>query len=318
MKFFKLLFSSALLFLIISCDKDDAQDNSLLWEYGRNDYNEIMDDTLRNFLIHVPTSYTGDEAVPMVFMLHGSSGSGTKFYNISGWVEKSNQEGFIVVFPTGLEYPIVEKNNKLSTKWSSDGLVKDIPEGYPIKDDVPFIRELVDKCKSTFNIDEKKLYITGFSNGGGFVRSRALFELNDVFAACNFSGGYGLPEPSEINGRIMPSFAIVGSRDDRIIDNTEVKEEIPLKMSEFYDHEVYGLWLKNVLNTLELKHDYIEEPNPPAFNRVTFNQPVGNNTNEYVFMIVNDMGHNYANGTNNANKVVAANHLWEWFIQFSL
>jgi poly(3-hydroxybutyrate) depolymerase len=303
---------------MISCNKDDSTEDRLLWEYGRNDYNEIMDDTLRNFLIHVPDSYAGDTAVPLVFMLHGSSGSGTKFYNISGWVEKSNEEGFIVVFPTGLEYPIVEKDNKLSTKWSSDGLVVDIPEGYPIKDDVPFIRELVEKCKSTFNIDKKKAYITGFSNGGGFVRSRALFELNDVFAACNFSGGYGLPETATINGRIMPAFAIIGSKDDRIISNSGVLEEIPLQMKNFYDHDLYGLWLKNVLNTLELEHDYTEEPNPPAYNLVTFNKSVSQSDNEYKLMIINDMGHNYANGTNNPNNVKAADHLWSWFSQYSL
>jgi len=301
----------------IGCSKENS--NALEYQIGKNEFNIEVDDTLRNFLIHVPTNYTGDEAVPVVFMLHGSSGSGTKFYNISSWVQKSEEVGCIVVFPTGLEYPIVEKNNKMSTKWSSDGLVNDIPEGYPIKDDVPFINGLIDLCDATFNIDKNRLYITGFSNGGAFVRTRVIQEMNDVFAAANCSGGYGLPEVDVVSGRLLPIFAIIGSRDKNIIGNTETPEEIPLKAEEILDHELYGLYLKNMLTTLELDaNNYTETSNPPKYNLITFTPKDENEENFYQLMIVNDMGHNYPNGSNNPQGVVAANHLWEWFMNYSL
>ena len=48
----------------------------------------MVDGVQREVVLHVPDSVDGSSDVPVVFMLHGTSGSGHKFYNISGWVEK--------------------------------------------------------------------------------------------------------------------------------------------------------------------------------------------------------------------------------------
>ena len=133
--------------IVCSCNKEESNNTQgLEWNVGKNEYNMVLGDTLRNFLIHVPAKYTGQEEVPLLLMLHGSSGSGEKFYNISGWVEKADEEGFIAVFPTGLAYPI-EGTNRTSTKWSSGGLEDDIPSNFPIHADIPFMSELIDLCK---------------------------------------------------------------------------------------------------------------------------------------------------------------------------
>ena len=179
--------------LFIACDKEDenmeppVSSDALEWQTGKNEYNMEIDGAVRNFLIHVPASYTGDTKVPIVFMLHGTSGDGQKFYNISRWVEKSEEENFIAVFPTALKYDLLDGNR--FTKWSSDGLQFQVAEGTEIKDDIPFIEELVNLCKTTFNIDERRLYISGFSNGSGFVKSEVVIRMGHVFAAASAVGG---------------------------------------------------------------------------------------------------------------------------------
>ena len=203
-------------------------------------------------------------------MLHGSSGHGSKFYNISKWVELSETENFIPVFPTALEVPLIENNGKFSTKWASPSLSQLVVDGYEVRDDEPFFRGMVDKMKNSFNIDASRIYICGFSNGGGFIRQLVLTEMNDIFAAAAVSGGFGLPEKYEVNDNIhLPLFAIVGSRDDRIIENTGEKVEIPLNGEEIMAHELFGTYVRGMLGTLALDEIYTEEPNPPSHNLLT-------------------------------------------------
>lgn len=304
-----------------SCGKDGEEnplDDILEWEYGRNEYNMELGDTLRNFVLHIPDSYSDDQAVPLVMMLHGSSGSGTKFYNISGWVEKANEENFIAVFPTGLEYPIVENNGRKSTKWSSDGLVNDIPEGYPIYDDIPFIKELVELLQTEFNIDDKRRYICGFSNGGGFVKSRAIDELNDLFAAAATGGGLGIAQPQVITGRLMSLYNISGTRDPKIVIHSGEMEEVPIAGEELMAHEVYSQQVINTLQTLKLSDNYTELPSPPQYNILHFDNDESGQGNEFMLMLINDMGHNFPNGSNNPQGVIGVDHIWPWFLQYQL
>ena len=65
----------------------------------------------RQFVVHVGDSVGRHEAVPVVFMVHGSSQNGPQFYNISGWREQADTNGFIAVFPSALTYCYHEDGN---------------------------------------------------------------------------------------------------------------------------------------------------------------------------------------------------------------
>src|SRR5262245_9915951 len=56
----------------------------------------------RTFLVHVPPSYTGRFPVPLVLDLHGLTGTSGQQANLSGFREKSDEVGFIVVWPQGV------------------------------------------------------------------------------------------------------------------------------------------------------------------------------------------------------------------------
>src|SRR5262245_66107720 len=56
----------------------------------------------RPFRVHVPPSYTGKRAVPLVLDLHAPGETlGLQQY-LSGFAQKSDEAGFIVVWPQGL------------------------------------------------------------------------------------------------------------------------------------------------------------------------------------------------------------------------
>ncbi len=313
-----ILFIISLCVISSSCSKETQQEKQPLeWQYGKNVYNQTMDDTLRNFIIHVPTGYVEGQPVPVVFMLHGSSGSGNKFYNISGWVQKGEQENIITVFPTALQYPIVEKNNRLSTKWSSKGLIPQIPQGYPIKDDVPFFEEMIDLIKATFSIDASRIYVSGFSNGGAFVKSRLMEEMDDTFAAMS-GGGFGIREtiiPSTM--RYTPFLSILGSKEEQVLEDLGL-QSIPSSMTDILAIPVFNDNLNSLLDALNLGNAYKEISHGDKYKEFTWDDDLSGQGNEYKFILVNKLEHKYPNGKNNPQNVVAVDILWPWFSKFSL
>jgi len=306
--------------LFTSCNKEEVPDMPpLQWQVGKNVFEMEIDGEDRNFLIHVPESYDGSEAVPLVFMLHGSSGNGEKFYNISGWVQMSEREGFIAVFPTALEYPIAENNGRLSTKWSAEGLEVDVVPGTEIKDDIPFFREMIQLCKESFAMDASRIYVSGFSNGGGFVKSRLLPQMSDEFAAFSTCGNIGIPIFIPMQGARIPPFHILsGTRDDRTIAAFGLMEELPLQAEELFAIPTAWAWTQNLLDMLSLDSSYSEMPMPPQYNQISFSNTLDNGSQELVYIVVNGLQHRYPNGSNNPQNIRAAELIWPWFMQYRL
>ncbi|MBK7697090.1 MAG: hypothetical protein IPI30_23145 [Saprospiraceae bacterium] len=84
----------------------------------RFDVQFVVDGRMRESIIVQPSTPPPAGGYPVVFMLHGTSGDGLKFYNISGWKELGEDENFITVFPSSLSWCFVE-----------DGVEKTIPDG---------------------------------------------------------------------------------------------------------------------------------------------------------------------------------------------
>ena len=102
----------------------------------------------RQYILHVPASYTGGKAVPLLFNLHGygSSASAQAFY--SGLPQKADEAGFILVSPQG---------TGAAAHWNFTLLE-------PV-DDVGFMRDVLDALEAQLCIDPARVYSTGISNG---------------------------------------------------------------------------------------------------------------------------------------------------------
>jgi polyhydroxybutyrate depolymerase len=121
----------------------------------------------RNYIVHVPAGYTGQAPVPLVTDWHGILFNNGIEQSFSGWQQKADKEGFIVVFPDGVD-----------TAWNvgwcctSDKTV----------DDVAFARALVAKLEQQACIDPKRVYAVGYSMGGGMSMKLAC-DASDLIAA---------------------------------------------------------------------------------------------------------------------------------------
>jgi polyhydroxybutyrate depolymerase len=121
----------------------------------------------RTFILHVPTSYTGKTAVPLVIDWHSLQGTGAGQEGISGYKALSDKEGFMIAWPNGIDgaWNIGPCCTKSSTV-----------------DDLGFARAIVEDLKKRACIDPKRVYADGYSMGGGMSHYLAC-NAADVFAA---------------------------------------------------------------------------------------------------------------------------------------
>ncbi len=123
--------------------------------------------TMRSYVLHVPASYTGDTAVPLVLDFHGLGGSGSQQQGSSGFQAVSDREGFLVAFPDGID-----------NAWNIGPCCTNSRD----VDDLGFAKAMVESIAADGCVDLERVYSTGFSMGGGMSHFLAC-NAADVFAA---------------------------------------------------------------------------------------------------------------------------------------
>jgi polyhydroxybutyrate depolymerase len=56
----------------------------------------------RTYLVHVPASYDGKKALPLVLALHGGGASGRSMIGLAKLNELADRHGFLVAYPDGV------------------------------------------------------------------------------------------------------------------------------------------------------------------------------------------------------------------------
>ena len=133
-----------------------------MMETGNHSLSIKVDNMERHYIVHVPKGYDAQKFVPVVMMFHGGGGTGTAAMNETRWAEKSDQSGFLAVFPEASR-PDMSKpaNFRMNPQTWNDGSGR-FQSGV---DDVKFVSSMIDDLGTRFIIDHKRIYSTGFSNG---------------------------------------------------------------------------------------------------------------------------------------------------------
>lgn len=133
-----------------------------------------VDGRNRSYRVHIPRAYDRLRPTPVVLVLHGAAMNGQLMERFCRMNDKAEEAGFIAVYPDGTGAVGV-----LLT-WNSGGLKGGSAEGKP--DDVKYIARLLDDLAGVVNIDARRVYATGMSNGG-MMCYRLAAELSDRIAA---------------------------------------------------------------------------------------------------------------------------------------
>lgn len=112
----------------------------------------LHDNLVREYSMYVPAVYDGTTPVPLLLNLHGYGSNNLQQQFYGDFRSIADTANFIIVHPNGTEY-------NGSRFWNVGFFPSTV-------DDLGFLLALVDSLSQSYNIDPKRIYSTGMSNGG--------------------------------------------------------------------------------------------------------------------------------------------------------
>ncbi|MEL6635111.1 MAG: PHB depolymerase family esterase [Bacteroidota bacterium] len=277
----------------------------------------------RKFRLYVPSTYNNEAYYPLVYMFHGRNQNGLRMEERTTWKALAEANGFIVVFPKALRYPI---NGQLMSHWNTPALAGQVPPGTALFDDVHFFREMNKAIGQTLRINCSRIYTCGFSNGAHFNKKRLRIEASDIIAATSGAGNIGdaairLP----LTGIQRPHFEVCGTRDNLTIDLCTQQgnplTELPLGPGAINNTPCVRDRMNQLRQGMELEMMNTittgTHPNGRRFTDITFNTSTVGQHTEYKFRMIEDLTHKVPSSNNNFNPDYIA-FFWLWLSQWEL
>lgn len=128
----------------------------------------------RDYIVYTPPGYQLEEQLPMVVVLHGCRQNHHDIRAISGFDAIADRERFIVVYPYVTSY-LGMRNLNCWAWWqrfhirAGSGEVEDL-------------RRIIVQVQNEFNVDSRRIHITGLSSGAGMTVA-ALVAHGKLFAS---------------------------------------------------------------------------------------------------------------------------------------
>jgi len=167
---------------------------------GVTDFSLEAGGGIHDVRIYVPAQLSSDPS-PVVLNWHGLGSNGVEQAVFSGYETLAEDEGFIVVHPTGLAIAEGGPNSWEVAAFETDD-----------RDDLAFADALIDTVVDEWCGDPDRIYSTGMSNGG-FFTSELVCNRGDRIAAAVSVAGITHWEGCDPQ-RAVPYIAFHGTDDD--------------------------------------------------------------------------------------------------------
>lgn len=142
----------------------------------------------REAFVYVPDCLT--ENRPLVISAHGMGDNVDNHKSLSQWEQIADTANFVVVYPQGE-----------GSQWDISGMK-----------DINFMLDIIKKMSDEYEIDESRIYMTGFSMGG-MLTYHIINNVADKFAAFGPISGYNLWGANFNSSRPVPICHIHGKED---------------------------------------------------------------------------------------------------------
>lgn len=299
-------FSFILLFTALalsSCKKDDTPPADKVFHFNEK---ITVDGLQRTYTLNLPPNYYDSSAFSLIIALHGGTGSAERFETSTQLTDKSNEAGFIVVYPDG---------TGILKTWNAGGCC-----GAAVSnnvDDVHFISELIDHLAAKYKINPKKVYATGHSNGGMLCYRLACELSNKIAAIAPVSSTMVVNQPCNPS-RQVPILHM----------HSKLDENVPYTGG--YGNGISGVYcppLDSVFNVWS-QVNHCLNPSQVTFSndKYTLTEWLNCSSNAVIhYYLTNDGGHAWPGGlpgreqADTPSTAIDANDLlWDFFQQYQL
>jgi polyhydroxybutyrate depolymerase len=181
----------------------------------------------RTYLAYLPTSISPTTPIPFVYVFHGFTESGEDMYNITGYAQLAESEGFAVVFPDGEGGP-----DSILPPWNIENPGQTVCGAGQFEvatgDDFGFMDAMRSDIESNQCIDSSHVFSAGFSMGGYFTHHVGCYR-SDIRAVAPHSGGT-LADLSVCTTGNVPVIIFHGTLDLVIAEACDDPTAVPLPM----------------------------------------------------------------------------------------
>ena len=164
--------------ILSSCKKNDVNKKSESCYVNSNAQIIVHDGIDREYILYIPDSYNGMNPVPLMLNFHGFGGNASDFMEYADMRSIAESDTFILVYPQG-------SCSDGSSHWNPCPIGGD---NKSTADDVGFIESMIDEISSQYNVDMKRIYAAGYSNGGMMAYGLAHYKSERIAAVASISG----------------------------------------------------------------------------------------------------------------------------------
>lgn len=207
--FFRVTHKSPLLIAVAAlaaCSLDSPIENTEVGPpEGEGDFGSFVwsGGLQRTYEILIPPTFDEGGTLPLLIAYHGRASTGRAFENITRLENIAVRERFVVVYPNGVG---------TEQSWA-------VGSGLTLADqlfvnDVLFTNTLIDHISEALPIDQNRVYVAGFSQGGMMTQTLACF-LGNRIAAVLTVGATPYPRFTQqcFPDRVLPMMLIIGTED---------------------------------------------------------------------------------------------------------
>lgn len=129
----------------------------------------------RSYLLHIPIGYDAAKSYPLMISYHGDGGTGEGQRQKTGFDEIADNSGFLVAYPDS------NPGYRDGRQW----------ELFGESNDVDFTGALIREISSLYSVDTTRVYVNGFSMGGGMAQAAACSLSTRIAGMANVANNLG-------------------------------------------------------------------------------------------------------------------------------
>lgn len=192
-------------FISVTCNTCSQECPELCTQQLIEDKSILVDGIQRSYDVFLPSGHDISESLPVIINLHGTTGNKSLERYLTEFEPIAEENKIVMVYPQGSVLSTC--NIGQQNRWNANL--------FNAPNDINFISNLIDKIIKDYNVDSKRIYVVGRSNGGFMAYALACQLSEKITAVASVAGAMTNNTMNNFcnSTRVVPVLEIHGTAD---------------------------------------------------------------------------------------------------------